>query len=187
MAFCPLCLFENPDGASVCEHCGRFRFPEESLMAPDADALTINNTVLRNEVATRLQPSLGESPQTLQNVPRFGEPVQAVAMREPRLVVVRGQLIGQEFRLLSGVNIIGRSADKPADIDLSRLEAPEQIWSSRQHASITRSETLLVIEDLNSLNGTFVNRAKLQPGRKYDLKADDIIQIGTVQFRVMIQ
>jgi hypothetical protein len=103
---------------------------------------------------------------------------------QPKLVVLRGQRINVEFPLYEGHNFIGRADEKPVDIDLEDQEPPDRIWSSRQHAVITFEEGKLVIEDLNSANGTFVNRSRIHPGQKRPLKISDIIQIGTVQLKV---
>ncbi|MCI0459073.1 MAG: FHA domain-containing protein [Gemmataceae bacterium] len=105
---------------------------------------------------------------------------------QPRLVVIRGQKIKQEFPLYDGHNFIGRADEKPVDIDLEDQEPPDRIWTSRQHALITLEEGLLTIEDLNSANGTFVNRTRVYPGQKRTLGANDVIQIGTVQMRVTV-
>jgi pSer/pThr/pTyr-binding forkhead associated (FHA) protein len=43
-----------------------------------------------------------------------------------------------------------------------------------------------VIEDLNSSNGTFINRNRLYPGQRRVLHVNDIIQIGTVQMKVVV-
>jgi pSer/pThr/pTyr-binding forkhead associated (FHA) protein len=101
-------------------------------------------------------------------------------------VVIRGQRIKQEFPLYEGHNFIGRADEKPVDIDLEDQEPPDRIWCSRQHALITFEESALTIEDLNSANGTFVNRARVYPGQKQGLKPNDVIQIGTVQMKVTV-
>ena len=44
----------------------------------------------------------------------------------------------------------------------------------------------IALEDLNSLNGTFVNRVRVYAGKRYALKNGDVIQIGTVQLKVVI-
>jgi FHA domain len=107
------------------------------------------------------------------------------AIRAPKLVVIRGERMDAvPFPIYEGKNYVGRASDKPVDIDLTGLEAKDQIWSSRQHAVITFDVGAMAIEDLNSLNGTFVNRSRLHPGQLRQLNAGDVIQIGTVQFRV---
>lgn len=103
---------------------------------------------------------------------------------KPRLVVMRGLKIGVEYPLYEGLNFIGRADEKPVDIDLEDQEPPDRIWSSRQHALISSEEGRLSIEDLNSSNGTFVNRQRIYPGQKRPLNVNDVIQIGTVQMKV---
>lgn len=102
----------------------------------------------------------------------------------PRLVVTRGRKPNAEFPIYDGRNYIGRSADKPADIDLTAQEDPDQVWSSRQHAVILYDDGAMLIEDLNSLNGTYVNRTRLHPGQQRVLHAGDVITIGTVHMKV---
>ncbi len=107
-----------------------------------------------------------------------------LAPAPPRLVVVRGEKPNVEFPVYDGKNYLGRASDKAVDIDLTGQEPPDQVWSSRQHSLVTLDRGTLLIEDLNSLNGTFVNRSRLHPGQKRVLQSGDVVQIGTVQFRV---
>jgi pSer/pThr/pTyr-binding forkhead associated (FHA) protein len=103
---------------------------------------------------------------------------------QPKLTVNKGLKLSVEYPIFPGPNYIGRADDKAVDIDLDDQEQPDRVWSSRQHACLNFENGVLTLEDLNSANGTFLNRAKIQPGQKYNLKPDDTIQIGTVQFKV---
>jgi hypothetical protein len=105
---------------------------------------------------------------------------------QPKLVVIRGQKIGAEFPIYPDMNFIGRADEKPVDIDLEDQEPPDRIWCSRQHALITLEDGALTIEDLNSANGTYVNRARVYPGQKRPLNVNDVIQIGNVQMKVKV-
>jgi len=103
---------------------------------------------------------------------------------QPKLVVLRGIKIGVEYPLYDGLNFIGRHDEKPVDINLLDQEPEDRIWSSRQHALITFVDDQLVIEDLNSANGTFVNRTRVYPSQRRALRLNDVIQIGSVQMKV---
>jgi len=105
---------------------------------------------------------------------------------KPHLVVLRGEKLNIQYAIYPGKNYLGRTDDKPVDIDLENQEPPDRIWTSRQHAVITLENGVLTIEDLNSLNGTFVNRTRVHPGQIRTLQANDIIQLGTVQLRVLL-
>lgn len=111
-------------------------------------------------------------------------PTTGGAISNPKLIVVRGQRIDVQYPLYPGKNYLGRTDDKPVDIDLDDQESPDRIWCSRQHAVITYENGALSIEDLNSLNGTFVNRTRVHPGQVRDLHENDVIQVGTVHMKV---
>jgi hypothetical protein len=104
----------------------------------------------------------------------------------PRLLVLRGQKRNVEYPIYDGHNFIGRADEKPVDIDLEDQEPPDRIWCSRQHALITLEDRHLAIEDLNSANGTFVNRSRIYPGQKRPLAVNDVVQIGNVQLKVIV-
>ena len=123
-----------------------------------------------------------DGPAVERNARAASDPVGAKA----RLVVVRGVRVGTEYPIFEGKNVVGRADEKPVEIDLEFQEAPDRIWSSRQHAVITCENGVLVIEDLNSSNGTYVNRSRVAPGKKQELKANDVIQIGEVQLKVLL-
>jgi hypothetical protein len=103
---------------------------------------------------------------------------------KPKLIVVRGQRVNAEYPVYEGDNYIGRADEKAVDIDLEDQEPPDRIWSSRQHALLAFEDGQLTLEDLNSTNGTFVNRMRVHPGQKHPLHVNDIIQIGTVRLKV---
>ncbi len=104
-----------------------------------------------------------------------------------RLVVVRGLKVGTEFPIYVGDNIIGRADEKAVDVDIADQEPQDRVWSSRQHALIRCANGLCDIEDLNSTNGTYVNRDRVPPGTRRELKTNDFIQIGAVQLQVTLQ
>ena len=105
---------------------------------------------------------------------------------QPRLLVLRGQRRNVEYPIYEGLNFIGRADEKPVDIDLEEQEPPDRIWCSRQHACISFEDGMLQVEDLNSANGTYVNRTRVYPGQKRPLAVNDIVQIGNVQLKVLV-
>ncbi len=105
---------------------------------------------------------------------------------QPRLVVQRGQKRNVEYPIYEGLNFIGRADEKPVDIDLEDQEPPDRVWCSRQHACIKFEADVLTLEDLNSANGTYLNRARVYPGQPQPLKPTDVIQIGNVQLKVVV-
>lgn len=102
----------------------------------------------------------------------------------PKLVVVRGLRTNIEYPIYDGENVIGRADDQAADIDLLDQEASNKVYASRQHARIIYEDGKMFVEDMNSANGTFVNRKRLEPHVKTSLRNGDYVQTGTVMFVV---
>ncbi len=91
---------------------------------------------------------------------------------EPRLLVERaaGHESGVAYDLMDGA-VLGRG-----DVEIS-LEDP---FASSRHARISREGRVLVIEDLGSTNGTYLNEEPLSgPQPLYD---GDRIRIGDSEF-----
>jgi len=112
--------------------------------------------------------------------------VKLPADAKPKLVVQRGLKVNVEYPIYEGNNFIGRADEKPVDIDLDDQEPPDRVWSSRQHALIMFENGELHLEDLNSANGTFVNRNRVYPGQKRALQPNDVVQVGTVQLKLKV-
>ena len=136
--------------------------------------------------AARAAGSVHSPPSTLDQVMPPGLMGKIPTGSTPRLIVLRGQRQNVEYQIYEGDNYIGRADDKAVDVDLEDQEPPDRIWSSRQHAVITFEGGAMTIEDLNSTNGTYLNRTRIETGKKLPLSINDVIQIGTVQLRVMV-
>lgn len=76
--------------------------------------------------------------------------------------------------------IIGRKESSDLRIPLSDV--------SREHAAVyfDEAEDELVVEDLGSSNGTFVNNEQIESKTKVDLCPGDVIVVGQVPFQVVI-
>lgn len=100
------------------------------------------------------------------------DPLAAVEGIEPRLVVdhAAGHRDGVAYDLSSGATL-GRG-----DVEI-KLEDP---FASSHHAKISRQGRTLVIEDLGSTNGTYLNDEPLSGPRP--LHSGDRIRIGDSEF-----
>jgi CRP-like cAMP-binding protein len=72
------------------------------------------------------------------------------------------------------------------DIDLTPVDAKRSI--SRRHARVRREEdgSFSVVEDVGTMNGTFVNGVRLVTGRPVPIAAGDTVVFGTIQCRFEI-
>ena len=170
---CPFCQFQNENGALFCEQC------KSDLSAVPAGAPAGD---MAAAVAAPADAAAAPAAPAGEGAPAAKLPAGA----QPKLVVLRGLKINVEYPVYEGNNFVGRADEKPVDIDLDDQEPPDRVWSSRQHALVTLEEGKLMVEDLNSANGTFVNRTRIYPGQKRDLAVGDVLQIGTVQMKLVV-
>jgi pSer/pThr/pTyr-binding forkhead associated (FHA) protein len=88
------------------------------------------------------------------------------------LIVRRGPAAGTKFTLDGDVVTVGRHPQ--SDIFLN------DITVSRRHAELRRSGTKYSVADLGSLNGTYVNRSRVDSS---NLSSGDELQVG--KFRLL--
>jgi len=84
--------------------------------------------------------------------------------------------ISPDKRLVFGRSDNDYSSSKP-DIDLTPFGALEK-GVSRRHAIIEPSEDTLMIMDIGSSNGTFLNGQRLMPNQPRVLRDGDEVRLG---------
>jgi hypothetical protein len=112
----------------------------------------------------------------------------AAAPFKVKLSIIRGGRRGQEFELESGNNLVGRWDPETGSFPEVDLDADDpEAKVSRKHALIRIDAGTITIEDIGSLNGTYVNRQpRLQPGSPLNLKDGDEIIIGKTFLKLSI-
>jgi CRP-like cAMP-binding protein len=110
-----------------------------------------------------------------------GGPPTVIATRAPqRLVHLRS---GMEFRLAgNGETTVGRvdpvTGIEP-EIDLSPVDVQRSV--SRRHAQVVQKDTkFYVVEEIGTINGTFVNGLRVETGVPVELKPGDEVRFGLV-------
>jgi hypothetical protein len=87
---------------------------------------------------------------------------------------------------LEGFVVLGRK-DQPgfgqADVDFTPHRA-QDVGVSRRHAVISIQDQRVLIKDLNSVNGTFLNGYALQPLHSYRLRDGDELRLGRLTMHV---
>jgi pSer/pThr/pTyr-binding forkhead associated (FHA) protein len=142
---CPECGFVNAEGANYCQKCGAF-LGEASGEGGDT------TEVYQVDESGELRPvDLDE------------------VTEEGATLVIRsgGGRAGEAFVLSGDRATIGRSPDAEVFLD--------DVTVSRNHALLVRRRDGLYIDDLGSLNGTYVNRRRIESHR---LANGDELQVG---------
>jgi pSer/pThr/pTyr-binding forkhead associated (FHA) protein len=144
--FCHNCGHRNPEGVNFCSSCGH------PLLA-DGDDATITLHPVDDSEAAEEQPDV-----TLVEVPH-GAGV---------LVVTRGPNIGTRYLLADTVVRAGRHPESDIFLD--------DITVSRRHVEISPAGGgTYALRDVGSLNGTYVNRERID---EVQLSPGDEVQIG---------
>ncbi|MGO9060359.1 MAG: FHA domain-containing protein [Candidatus Binataceae bacterium] len=129
-------------------------------------------------------------PATPEPAPAVPQPAAATPPAfKAKLKIVRGGRQGHEFPLEGGNNLVGRWDPETGAFPEVDLEADDpEAKISRKHALIRIESGKITLEDIGSLNGTYVNRQpRLAPGAPHDLKDGDEIIIGKTFFKVVIE
>ena len=165
----------------------------------DAELIEINNTIFDKmirgniEIAVRMLRKLSirlrEAESKITDLQAEYKPAGARRNQSNRTESVRCsgvwlQANGQDFGypVKESETLVGRfdpvTQLKP-DIDLTDLDLKRSV--SRQHARILKSDRgYEVIEEVGSLNGTFVNGTRLVSGQSHPVKDGDEILFGSV-------
>ena len=152
---CPECGFVNAEGANYCQRCGAFLGEPGERKAGDTTEVY----------------QLDES----------GE-LRAVDLEEvtheSATLVIRsgGGRAGEAFNISGERMTIGRSPDAEVFLD--------DVTVSRNHALLVRRRDGLYIDDLGSLNGTYVNQRRIESHRLQD---GDELQVGKYKLTYLDQ
>jgi pSer/pThr/pTyr-binding forkhead associated (FHA) protein len=164
MVKCPVCQAEHPENTLFCDECGSYlQGGDQKETAPLAAA----QVPWMEREKTSAAPGKGvTSPLGL----------KLTILDSDRDV---------EVPLTKEVNV-GRLDSASAwfpEVDLTSDGGLEK-GISRYHAKITRRGREVFIEDLGSINGTFLNRKKLMPYLPQALNNGDELQLGKLVLRV---
>lgn len=109
----------------------------------------------------------------------FGGNRTAAISAPPQVEVAPATLVGegQRFPLKVGVNSFGR---KSADNDVAIVDP----YVSGKHGLIEVTDDGFFVTDIGSTNGTMLNDAKLVPNMRTALQPDDVIRLGSMEFRI---
>ncbi len=146
-----------------CAKCGSDR-PAEARFCSVCGASLIDST----GDTTTMFPVAVEVPEHVELTEKEREAAKALSPGNALLIVNRGSGDSNRFLIDSDVTTVGRHPESDIFLD--------DITVSRHHAKFVRSAGHLYLEDLGSLNGTYVNRTLLD-GRTA-LRGGDEIQIG---------
>jgi hypothetical protein len=157
--FCTQCGQQNPDDSRFCARCGAAMSPSgggDSVETTSTISLSALEGALEGDAPAPVEPA-GEEVGALDGLP----PGSAL------LVVKRGPNAGSRFLLDAAVTTAGRHPESDIFLD--------DVTVSRRHAEFVRDGDAFVVRDVGSLNGTYLNRGRIDAAA---LAGGDEVQIG---------
>jgi pSer/pThr/pTyr-binding forkhead associated (FHA) protein len=158
--YCIRCGQENPEGARFCSQCGTplARRGQGEGTTDTTSIISLGGDVAEADYGDE---SVADAA-TLDSLPA------GTAL----LVVRHGPNAGSRFLLDSDLTLVGRHPDSDIFLD--------DVTVSRRHAEFYRSGNRFTVRDVGSLNGTYVNRERIE---ETDLTGGDEVQVG--KFRLV--
>jgi pSer/pThr/pTyr-binding forkhead associated (FHA) protein len=154
---CSKCGHDNPPDSHFCSNCGN------PLTARESAAETTSTIALQALETEHEEEHLGsEDAAAVEGLP----PGSAL------LVVKRGPNAGSRFLLDKDVTTAGRHPESDIFLD--------DVTVSRRHAEFRREGGRFAVRDVGSLNGTYLNRERID---ETELSGGDEVQIG--KFRLV--
>jgi pSer/pThr/pTyr-binding forkhead associated (FHA) protein len=144
--FCNNCGHRNPLGSNFCSSCGAVL----ETQPPEHTTITFHPTSPTDPTDEDVSVALDEL-------------TDEIAV----LVVKRGPQAGSRFALDAPVTTAGRHPESDIFLD--------DVTVSRRHAEIERGESGYQVRDVGSLNGTYLNRERIEQST---LQNGDELQIG---------
>ena len=162
--FCTQCGQQNPDDSRFCARCGAPTARPGS--APEGADVT--STLSMASLQGHLDQADGE-PSQEDAAPDAdqGTGLEALPSGSALLVVRRGPNAGSRFLLDQDVTTAGRHPDSEIFLD--------DVTVSRRHAEFVREGADFLVRDVGSLNGTYLNRQRIESAT---LAGGDEVQIG---------
>jgi pSer/pThr/pTyr-binding forkhead associated (FHA) protein len=158
MPSCTQCGHSNAEDARFCSNCGAALRPAPATTGSETSTITISGGGFETGEAAEKSEGLSGADQAA---------VDALPPGSALLVVRRGPNSGSRFLLDSETTTAGRHPSSDIFLD--------DVTVSRRHAEFVRAGDGFAVRDVGSLNGTYVNRERID---ETPLAGGDEVQVG---------
>lgn len=166
MIKCPFCQAVHVDNTIFCNECGTYLLDDDSRVTDPLGTGEISWVGGKDEEMVGHPQAQNAGPVTIRL--RIGE-----RKREVEADLTKAIHLGR----------LDPASDVFPEIDLSNDGGLEK-GVSRRHARVLKREGAVVVEDLGSINGTFINGKRLAPYLPEALQSGDQLQLGRLLIEV---
>lgn len=158
----------------ICEKCGKSNPPQEKICYSCGELLPAGKQAISTH-------ALGDDPALKPEV-RWGTAFFGNDMVLRIHVRCTNEILEISFR---DECVLGRAADGATpDVDLNGCEG-DNLGVSRRHTKLTRQHETVMVQDLGSLNGTFLNGQRLLPYQPRVLRNGDELSLGHLAMKIV--
>ncbi len=159
--FCTRCGQQNSDDSRFCARCGApLTRPGDPVPADSTSTISLTSV------------EVPDADPADEDLLADAATAEALLPGSAMLVVKRGPNAGSRFLLDKDLTTAGRHPESDIFLD--------DVTVSRRHAELARSGERFVVRDVGSLNGTYLNRERIEEAA---LAGGDEVQVG--KFRLM--
>lgn len=167
MIVCSNCKHTNVAGALFCSECGTPLGAADSLTTQNIKKSRARESLKKKSILPAPPPMMLNNWVTLH-------------------LLDTGQVLPLAERNEFTLGRIGEGQPIMPDIDLSPYQAYAS-GVSRLHAVIKRESGRILLMDLGSANGTFVNGKRLNPNVEHILANGDVVALGKLKIQVLLK
>ncbi len=162
--FCTQCGQQNPEGSRFCARCGA---PLTTSDGGSGMGVDTTSTISLAALEGALEAGEGGEAEASGQADSETSAGDGLPPGSALLVVKRGPNAGSRFLLDADITTAGRHPDSDIFLD--------DVTVSRRHAEFVRDGGGFVVRDVGSLNGTYLNRERIETA---GLAGGDEVQIG---------
>lgn len=177
MIICPNCQHKDFSGALFCSQCGA------QLMAAVSSAMP--SGLRQKDPMTKTSSNRVGAAHSKRKT--GSKPAPSAAAGEARVtlhLIESGQILPLAERMEFSLGRVSEGQPIMPDIDLTPYKAYDK-GVSRLHAILRRVKNKIVIMDLGSSNGTYVNGNRLSPQIEHVLSHGDTIHLGKLKIQIL--
>lgn len=170
MVKCQFCQTVHVDNTIFCSECGYYLLENTGRETDPLDTVEVRDEDNRANDAGLIA-----------SLQRGGESL-AIRLK----IGVKQREIEMPLNVITHLGRVDAAASVFPEVDLSG-DSDASHGVSRRHARILKQSGTVVVEDMGSINGTFVNGKRLDPYLPEIINDGDVLQLGQLKIEVKIK
>jgi pSer/pThr/pTyr-binding forkhead associated (FHA) protein len=170
MVKCQFCQTVHVDNTIFCSECGYYLLENTGRETDPLDTVEVRDEDNRANDAGLIA-----------SLQRGGESL-AIRLK----IGAKQREIEMSLNVITHLGRVDAAASVFPEVDLSG-DSDASHGVSRRHARILKQSGMVVVEDMGSINGTFVNGKRLDPYLPEIINDGDILQLGKLKIEVKIK